>query len=327
MKHRSFDPLDQFPSSWPNAIQEFVSGLGAFQVRIKPGAPGTLQVPAGAGNDQVAIPIEGRWRYVTANVERAGSGAARDVDVYVTATDNVFTAGFPGEVDSTDYSFVLAVVDAATVPSGVAIKRRVAQAQWNGSAFTDVAPIVGGQLTVPGSSGDMKVTARATAPLGWLIANGAAVSRSTYSSLFAAIGTAFGAGDGATTFNLPDLRGRVPMGAGTAAGAHGATAHAVGVVLGEETHRITSAESGVNGNGTTGDDAPDHVHGLGGTALRDSGTFQNWQLPAGAGREIEQFSSTGGASARHRHPFVARDADADHNNLQPSTVVTWLVKT
>ncbi|WP_287956581.1 phage tail protein, partial [Snodgrassella sp.] len=45
------------------------------------------------------------------------------------------------------------------------------------------------------------------APTGWLKANGAAVSRTTYANLFAAIGTKFGAGDGKTTFNLPDLRG------------------------------------------------------------------------------------------------------------------------
>ena len=48
--------------------------------------------------------------------------------------------------------------------------------------------------------------ARNTAPSGWLKANGAAVSRTTYEALFAAIGTTFGAGDGSTTFNLPDLR-------------------------------------------------------------------------------------------------------------------------
>lgn len=49
--------------------------------------------------------------------------------------------------------------------------------------------------------------ARQTAPIGWLKANGAAVSRTAYASLFAAIGTTFGAGDGFNTFNLPDLRG------------------------------------------------------------------------------------------------------------------------
>lgn len=49
--------------------------------------------------------------------------------------------------------------------------------------------------------------ARTTAPTGWMKANGAAVSRTTYADLFAAIGTTFGAGDGINTFNLPDLRG------------------------------------------------------------------------------------------------------------------------
>ena len=54
--------------------------------------------------------------------------------------------------------------------------------------------------------------ARSTAPAGWLKANGAAVSRTAYAALFAAIGTAFGTGDGFNTFNLPDLRGEFPRG-------------------------------------------------------------------------------------------------------------------
>lgn len=55
--------------------------------------------------------------------------------------------------------------------------------------------------------GEVAAFARSTAPAGWLKANGAAVSRTTYAKLFAAIGTTFGAGDGSTTFNLPDARG------------------------------------------------------------------------------------------------------------------------
>lgn len=50
--------------------------------------------------------------------------------------------------------------------------------------------------------------ANVTAPDGWLECNGAAVSRTTYAALFAAIGTVYGAGNGSTTFNLPDLRGQ-----------------------------------------------------------------------------------------------------------------------
>jgi microcystin-dependent protein len=56
-------------------------------------------------------------------------------------------------------------------------------------------------------SGTVAYFAASSAPTGWLKCNGAAVSRTTYAALFAAIGTAFGVGDGSTTFNLPDLRG------------------------------------------------------------------------------------------------------------------------
>lgn len=57
-----------------------------------------------------------------------------------------------------------------------------------------------------------------TAPTGWLLCDGTAVSRTIYADLFNAIGTNFGSGDGSTTFNLPDLRGAAPAGAGTSVG-------------------------------------------------------------------------------------------------------------
>lgn len=64
--------------------------------------------------------------------------------------------------------------------------------------------------------------AGSSAPSGWLFAAGQAVSRTTYAALFAAIGTTYGAGDGSTTFNLPDLEGRAVFGrddmSGSAAG-------------------------------------------------------------------------------------------------------------
>jgi microcystin-dependent protein len=63
--------------------------------------------------------------------------------------------------------------------------------------------------------GDLRLSARQTPSAGWLLCDGSAVSRTTYSALYAAIGTAYGTGDGSTSFNLPDLRGRVPVGVGT----------------------------------------------------------------------------------------------------------------
>ena len=57
------------------------------------------------------------------------------------------------------------------------------------------------------AAGEVSFFAMSSAPTGWLKANGAAVSRSTYAALFTAIGTTFGVGDGSTTFNVPELRG------------------------------------------------------------------------------------------------------------------------
>ena len=54
----------------------------------------------------------------------------------------------------------------------------------------------------------------AVAPTGWLLCDGSAVSRTTYGGLFAVLGTTYGAGDGSSTFNVPDARGRVPVGLG-----------------------------------------------------------------------------------------------------------------
>lgn len=78
------------------------------------------------------------------------------------------------------------------------------------------------------------------APENYLFCDGSAVSRSTYATLFGVIGTMFGAGDGSSTFNLPDLSGRVPLGV--------SQAHALGSTGGSETVTLTESE------------LPAHVH-------------------------------------------------------------------
>lgn len=72
---------------------------------------------------------------------------------------------------------------------------------YTGTAW-DSAPPVGSLLPFIGQ----------VAPVGYLLANGAAVSRTTFADLFALVSTTYGSGDGVTTFNLPDLRGRIPVG-------------------------------------------------------------------------------------------------------------------
>lgn len=73
-----------------------------------------------------------------------------------------------------------------------------------------------------------------TAPSGWLMCDGSEVSRAEYSLLFDAIGTAYGEGDGGTTFNLPSMAGRATIGS--------SASHALGSTGGEESHALTASE-------------------------------------------------------------------------------------
>lgn len=86
--------------------------------------------------------------------------------------------------------------------------------------------------TAPDPVGVIQLYSGATAPTGWMLCDGTAISRTTYSALFAVTSTTYGVGNGTTTFNLPDLRGRAPIGAGTGSGL---TARTRGTALGAET--------------------------------------------------------------------------------------------
>lgn len=80
---------------------------------------------------------------------------------------------------------------------------------------TDAAPSQLAGLAIPGA---ILQYAGSSLPSGWLLCYGQAISRVTYSALFTAIGTTFGVGNGTTTFNVPDLRGRVAAGKGDMGG-------------------------------------------------------------------------------------------------------------
>jgi microcystin-dependent protein len=102
----------------------------------------------------------------------------------------------------------------------------------NGTIWTSAAP-----ATVP--TGSMLMWSTATAPTGYLICAGAAVSRVTYATLYAVIGTTYGVGDGSTTFNLPDLRGRSPFGV-SGSYALASTGGSADAVVVSHTHTATS---------------------------------------------------------------------------------------
>ena len=96
-------------------------------------------------------------------------------------------------------------------------------------------------------TGGMVMWGTASAPTGYLLCNGSAVSRSTYSALFAVVGTAFGSGDGSTTFNLPDFRDRFPVGAGTTYSANSTGGSKDAIVV---SHTHTATDSGHTHNVT-----------------------------------------------------------------------------
>lgn len=122
---------------------------------------------------------------------------------------------------------------------------------------------------------------------GWLLCDGRDVSRADYAALFQQIGTLHGAGDGSTTFGLPDGRGRSLIGAGTGAGLSNRDISTK--YLGEETHLPTIAEMAAHTHTWVG---PSNKLGQGG-----SGSANQWQTIATPPPSTETTSSTGGGAA------------------------------
>lgn len=81
-----------------------------------------------------------------------------------------------------------------------------------GADNSGVATSLDYKMRINNPVGEITMWSTNSAPTGWLICDGAAVNRTTYASLFAIVGTTYGIGDGSTTFNLPNLVGRVPTG-------------------------------------------------------------------------------------------------------------------
>lgn len=139
-------------------------------------------------------------------------------------------------------------------------------------------------------------------PTGWLRCDGSAVSRTTYAALFAVIGTTWGAGDGSTSFNVPNFAGRSPIGQGTGTGL---TNRVQGTTGGAETHTLATSEM------------PAHTHGPASDAdgfwdyFASSATLQAGSTYGAASRSAT--GSTGGGSA--------------HNNMHPWLAISFLIKT
>lgn len=140
-----------------------------------------------------------------------------------------------------------------------------------------------------------------TAPANWLICDGSAVSRTTYADLFSVIGTTYGSGDGSTTFNLPNLKGKVITGLDSS----DSDFNTIGKTGGEKTHKLTINEM------------PSHRHDF---YIDASGTT----VPAWTTRLLfKQEDSEHSAQSNNTTDTGGSQA---HNNLQPYVVQNYIIK-
>lgn len=154
--------------------------------------------------------------------------------------------------------------------------------------------------------GTVLAFAGSTAPNNFLLCYGQAVSRATYANLFNLLGTNYGAGDGSTTFNIPDLRGRVIAGLDNLGGSSAnvitdTDADTLGGVHGSETHTLTESEM------------PAHTHAFGGTVkLKDASSADSGFSSASSAQNATATLSAGGGTS--------------HNNVQPTIFMSYIIR-
>lgn len=370
-------------------IQEIQAGLATNAALAISGTNVVLN--AGSGNDVCSMTIDERFRYIESPQVVAFSGAdsSGSYSIWATTTDTDASPGFTvvktsgvtapsadnyrriGSVDwngSTtlsnlrqlagyDYHGYMHTSGADPLPAGSITSTQIADGTI---VLADLASSLQ-QLLVP--TGTVLPYAGATAPASYLLCDGSAVSRTTYAALYSALGGAsspYGQGDGVATFNVPDLRGRVPAGrddmGGTAASrlANVISGSTLGASGGVERHTLSSAESGMPGHSTVGDGG--HTHSVGGASTDHShgvnangfnvqvvgissgvgGNFGVWADSGGnTGFRGNHSHSTGGHSVdhshsvtggSHTHPVNAVNASSPHTNVQPSIVLNYIVK-
>lgn len=240
-------------------------------------------------------PIIGQIFVAAAGVEYRWNGVAWFLTGFVYLTQDQGDARYV-RLSTRGVANGVATLDAGTkvpiaqLPAGTA--NGVASLDGTGKVPVAQLPTI---ASVP--TGTVIDFAGSSAPSDYLPCDGAAVSRTTYAALFAVLGGTWGAGNGSTTFNVPDLRRRVTMGSGGTSVS--GPANTLGSVGGEEVHQLTIAEM------------PAHVHTMGRVA---------------GGTGALQFSSAAGM-ADISPSTGSQGSSAAHTNVQPSAVVQKIIKT
>ena len=181
-------------------------------------------------------------------------------------------------------------------------------------------------------------------PTDWKLCNGDAISRTTFNTLFSLIGTTFGAGDGSTTFNLPNYKNRMPYGADTVAvGATGGSANAI--VVSHNHGGVTGGQSVTHTHSvsiTTGGQSVQHTHdmttyigvnaGGGGTAYVGNNSGGGTGSPETTSvNSVDHSHAVSGTTATnsvdHTHTIATDGASGTNANLPPYLGINFIIKT
>ena len=293
-------------------VRENTTGSFAVQMKTAGGSAITLAQQnnifvACDGTDIYELDAPASVNTFTANTLTASTLTATSITTSILAATDVSTSLL------TATSITTSVIDA----SSITVTGNVSAAEYYGDGSN-----LSGVSTDSIPSGAVFPYAGFTEPSGYLLCYGQAVSRSTYSDLFSVIGTTYGSGDFTTTFNLPDLRGRVvagqdDMGGSSANRLTGASGGVNGDVLGaaggDEGHQLTEAELAA------------HTHSAGSyqttipTVATEEGSDVLLQ------RNIAQQSSTNSFPVTGSSGSVG--SDAEHNNVQPTFILNYIIKT
>lgn len=184
------------------------------------------------------------------------------------------------------------------------------------TALTDIGTNTHAQIdthissTAHTPSGTISLWGTAVAPSGYLLCDGTAVSRTTYADLFAVIGVTYGAGDTTTTFNVPNLKGKVPVGYSSTE----TEFDALGETGGEKTHVLTEAELAQH----------THVQNAHSHTQRTRNTFVGGTT--GVAGVNSANNADGGSTADSTATNQNAGSNTPHNNLQPYLTLNFIIK-